>query len=371
MGRLIQIRGTNGSGKTHIIHELMNRFIYHINDYHLYFPDWDLYVIGRYFNDDNQLIPTGGCDQMSINHVANIIDTLRKEDKNILFEGAKESRTYKRWLRYSELTMIHLDTSLEDCIKNREDRRQGRESYWDDSTLIDGYEEVRRWKHRYIDEGRYVYTVSVDEAIPLIHRLLFGKYRNTKKDLVSLSGSGKRTHTIRSALYSSMPMFPDTPAVRDTRKRFREFGIDQLDGTVIDMGSNVGALSFLTLEYGAESVVGFEYSWERVEFCNRLADDRARFIQVDFREHFPNMQADYVFCCSVDEYFSKARRLQLYEHLRYMSKKTLFFECNVQRGQSVEDTINYLKTVGFESVEYLGSGDDGGISRKRRIYRCK
>jgi 2-polyprenyl-3-methyl-5-hydroxy-6-metoxy-1,4-benzoquinol methylase len=367
LGKIINIRGTNGSGKSEVVKDLFRRFEYKVYDDAVYIPDLDLVVVGRYFGSRG-LIPTGGCDQLRIGRVVEIIEKSALLH-NVLFEGAKESRTYKRWMDYPDMNFVYLNTPLPQCIKWRAKRRTADMPY-DDHTLIDGYYKTHKTRFHFIDAGFPVYSISPDNCRKLVLQLL-DEGQDMQRSLRELSGSGKRTHTTRMGLYSSMNFFPDLPAVRDTALRFQEFGINLLEGSVLDVGSNVGALSFEAAKRGGK-VQGYEYSWERVQFTNKLARQKGapcRFTQVDLRQYLPKRRAQFVFCCSVDEYI-KDRQL-FYNWLWEVTLDTLFFECNVQKGQTVDDTIRMLKKARFETVEHLGSGDDGGISRKRRIYRCK
>lgn len=367
--RIINVRGTNGSGKSWVVKQLIDRFRYEHCGNYLYFPTLKLYIIGRYFRK-NVLIPTGGCDQLKIGEVDSMIAEL-SEKGNVLFEGAKESRTFNRWTKYKDAEYVYLNTSLEDCINQRTKRRNGKGVDYGDDELIKGFEQTTWVMRKMLDNGFKVYHVSSKDCVELVVNMLM-KARAFRIELSELSGSGKRTHTKRCGLYSTHPLFPDMYGVRDTEKRFTDFGIENLSGSVLDIGSNVGAVSFQALKLGASSLRGFEFSWERVELCNTLArieGCNASFAQVDLRQFRPNVEADYVFCCSVDEYIDDVQ--DFYRYLRSSTLKTMFFESNVQRGQSVEETVDMLEQAGFDDINYLGNGDDGGISRRRKLFICK
>ncbi len=167
-------------------------------------------------------------------------------------------------------------------------------------------------------------------------------------------------------------------AVRDTMKRFDDFIIPPLlaGKTFLDLGANVGAVAFEAAKRGAK-VTGVEFRDDRVSLCNVIAESfglRAKFYQADFNAP-PEIEDpvwyvphDIVLCCSVDEYINDVPRF--YVMLRELTKETLYLECNVQRGQDVQDTLDLLRRAGFSKVGYLGSGHSGGISRKRKIYRA-
>lgn len=202
-----------------------------------------------------------------------------------------------------------------------------------------------------------------------------------REELTALSGSGKRLSTQRrNGLYSSITIddFEDMKAVRDTKKRFADFGVPDilLGKTVLDLGSNVGAMSFEAAIRGA-TVDGVEFNNDRVALCNLIATQyelNAMFYQVDFNldtleQYEWHKPHDIVLCSSVDEYIENIPAF--YMTMRILCKETLYFECNVQKGQSVQDTVNLLTEAGFHDVHYLGNGNSGGISRKRKIYSAR
>lgn len=205
-----------------------------------------------------------------------------------------------------------------------------------------------------------------------------------RESLTALSGSGKKVvSTRRNGLYTSMtlPGLNDMLAVRDTLRRFADFGVPPTMNSlrVIDVGCNVGGMAFEFAQRGA-FVTGVEYRADRVALCRLIAQHwnfTSRFFQSDFNDLDDQDQDqwmtpqwyDAVLCSSVDEYVTDVR--SFYDMIVSLLKTEgiLYFECNVQRDQSVEETIAMLKLAGLSSVEYLGSGHSGGISRKRKIYK--
>jgi len=377
---IINIRGTNGSGKSHIIKSLLNMYKYEIiNDNILFIKDLDLYVVGKYLNKDGEFIPTGGCDQLDARTVYTFIYELRNE--NVIFEGAAESTVFNKWstlaseVGFHNFIFIFLDTPIEKCIKQREERRKGRKSNFDNSTLIKNHAVCKIVRHKLRHDGHAVYELASKDVIKFIHQVFNENSDDYRNWLEFLSGSGKRTGTYRIyGLYCSvnLPLFNDMPAVRDIEKRYKEFGIDKIEGSVIDYGCNCGSLIFESFNHGATSGTGYEYSPSRVLFCNKVARRyglNCKFYQYDLNIDLPHITADYVFCCSVDEYINNVDLF--YSHLRMSTKKKLFFECNIQRSVTVDLTVRRLMTAGFKKVSYLGNGDSGGISRKRKIYICE
>lgn len=199
--------------------------------------------------------------------------------------------------------------------------------------------------------------------------------------ITTLSGSGKRVvSTRRHGLYSTftLPGLDDMPGVRDTRQRFADFFIDQdLSGkTWIDLGANVGAMSFEAARRGA-TITGVEYREDRVVLMQAIAEHfgmtTAEFFIADFNEPrwMEGLQPKYdiVLCSSVDEYINNV--LDFYEKLANLTNEVCYFESNIQRGVTETETIAALEAAGFKTVEYLGNGHSGGISRKRKLYRAR
>lgn len=200
--------------------------------------------------------------------------------------------------------------------------------------------------------------------------------------ITTLSGSGKRVvSTRRHGIYSTftLPGLDDMPGVRDTRQRFADFFVDQdLTGkTFLDLGANVGAMSFEAARRGAV-VTGVEYRDDRVwlmqSIANHFGFSNATFVQADFNDPgwvkpIFGQQYDIVLCSSVDEYIDDV--LRFYETIWAFTREVCYFESNIQRGVTETETIAALEAAGFKTVEYLGNGHSGGISRKRKLYRAK
>ena len=203
-----------------------------------------------------------------------------------------------------------------------------------------------------------------------------------RSEIKRLSGSGKRVVGTRlHGIYSSftLPGLDDMMAVRDTKKRFDDFGIPEnlFPKTFLDLGANVGAMAFEAANRGAQ-VIGLEYREDRVRLCEAIANMfatpiQSRFFRADFNDpdienHIPLLFGkpyDIVLCCSVDEYISNVQ--SFYNLLRKVCRETLYFECNRQRDQDTYDTINMLKTAGFHDVTFLGNGHSGGSLFYRQV----
>ncbi len=212
-----------------------------------------------------------------------------------------------------------------------------------------------------------------------------------RASIVELSGSGKRVApgARRHGIYSTftLPGLDDMAAVRNTMTRFRDFGLVLREGddpeplrgkTVIDVGSNVGATAFEFCRRGA-SVVGLEYRDDRVALCNVIArrwELDATFAQVDLNvplgpRDWGSRRYDIVWSSSVDEYIDDLE--PFYEMLHDLCGGVLYLESNLQ-GKGLSDPENVLAILersGFVDAVYLGNGNSGGISRKRKLYRAR
>lgn len=188
-----------------------------------------------------------------------------------------------------------------------------------------------------------------------------------------LSGALKEPADI---LYSSfhLPKFTIENATRNTLHRFNQFNIPQdLQGkTVLDLGSNTGAMSFEFARRGA-SVVGVEYNSDRVAFCNELSKTLnlpAVFYTYDLNQGLPkeiNREFDIVSCMALDAYMDD--RFALYQLMIERTRGMCYFESNYPNSDSrdfkieVEDIKNYcLKHIPF--VIFIGWSTPGG----RRIF---
>lgn len=223
-----------------------------------------------------------------------------------------------------------------------------------------------------------------------------GSLEDIRSAITALSGSGKRVvGTRRHGIYSSftLPGLDDMTAVRDTRVRFLDFVIpEDLTGkSVLDVGANVGAMTFEFLRRGA-NVVAVEYRDDRCSLMRAIArhydlDERLVVYQRDFNDqNRPHRLADwaivpeppsdhpswdpdwhrydYVLCSSVDEYIDDLE--SFYDTLREVSRGgTLLLESNVQWDFDVGAV---LERAGFGERKYLGNGHSGGISRKRKLW---
>jgi 2-polyprenyl-3-methyl-5-hydroxy-6-metoxy-1,4-benzoquinol methylase len=195
--------------------------------------------------------------------------------------------------------------------------------------------------------------------------------------LAKISGPLHEKHSGISddTLYGSFhyDKFNYTKCWRDTLQRFDQFCIPKdLSGkTVLDIGSNTGAMSFEFARRGAK-VTGLEYNRERVSVCNELRDYLevdAEFHHVDLNLSIPDsiscQEYDIVCCCAVDAYVDD--QAVLYKFVSDMAKDTCYFESNHPSAVSknitkeVEDVKKHFRSS-FEKVVFIGQNG------QRRVF---
>jgi len=165
---------------------------------------------------------------------------------------------------------------------------------------------------------------------------------------------------------------PHRNALRNTLVRLSEFQVaDSLEGvSVIEFGSNIGAISIELATRGCDSVIGFEYVPERVAVSNELAQylglSNCVFRQADLNsfsaEEFLDRYkpADIVVCCAVDAYIHEPDKL--YYLLSVSCKSVCLFESNAKIG--IDMLTEKLSAVGFDIVKNIGvSRSDPGFGR--------
>jgi hypothetical protein len=174
---IISIRASNGGGKSHVVRALLQQGvalpIYGVlgpkqpEAYSLCLSDRITYVLGPY------ITATGGCDR--INPYDLILDLIEKYAKlgNVVFEGVLVSSSYgrvgtlmERWGQ--EAVMAFLTTSLEDCIRNVQTRRDARADAkpFNPKNLTSKYHQIVKSRLKMLKEGK-VRVVDLEPATAL------------------------------------------------------------------------------------------------------------------------------------------------------------------------------------------------------------
>lgn len=171
---ILDIRGTNGSGKSYIVHHILKKFeCVPIIDkcdgsnkviIGYWCENLQLAIVGRYTTE------CGGCD--TIKTAQGIEDRLRdfaERYPNVLLEGLMVSHTFGRYNKIARdignYYFLFLTTSLSKCIariKGRRYRKGNRKPYdpYKKHAVVDDYAKVLSAKQSLIKEGRNVIELN-------------------------------------------------------------------------------------------------------------------------------------------------------------------------------------------------------------------
>lgn len=181
---IINIRGTNGSGKTWVIHQLIESYGQtpirgrdaRINAHTL---GCGARVVGRYVKMDGVTpLSTGGCDTVPTLDKVEELVRLHARRGPVVFEGLLVSGIYGRWNTFADTVtdfrFVFLSTTLEECVQKVEARRSaaGNTKPLDPDNLVKKFRAVENARVRFVDAGRAVWNVTSDDAVPLIHEWL-------------------------------------------------------------------------------------------------------------------------------------------------------------------------------------------------------
>ncbi len=217
-----------------------------------------------------------------------------------------------------------------------------------------------------------VLGVSLEEALDGFRKVLIREtveactsFMRTRADF----GVPAQRHQLNHGLvYGSIELpilrMSSDQAQRDSTRRFEQFGIGSqgLQGmTVLDLGCNVGAMSFGAHVRGAKQVRGIEFDKGKVEIGNRIARfagvESTQFRQGNIDELTVDGlggPSDVVFCFAIEKHVDDTRHL--YQLLGDVTSGTLYFEGNA--GCEILQVEGYLRAQGFKQVEQLGMSDD-------------
>lgn len=182
---IIDIRGTNGSGKSYPIHNLLQKHQETLKRQtwntpcgevveSVLIPSLDVAVVGGYRTI------CGGADEITKQDA--IVELLRALDARhrlVLVEGSIVASVYSRWellaREIGDYTFMFLDTPVEVCIKSVLDRRHAKgnfKAFNAEQTLIPRHEAIQRLKARLIESGRNVETHSRDSLMARLNELV-------------------------------------------------------------------------------------------------------------------------------------------------------------------------------------------------------
>lgn len=176
---VFDIRGTHGSGKSHIVHTLLKRYqsepIMRNNKQIGHFiPELDCAIVGKY------LSACGGCDGIgNQDEVVRRLKRFSKKYKYVILEGILVSHTFARFekvaKRMDDYRFLFLDTPLRICISRVKKRRlaRGNKKEFNPKNVIkDHYNIWTSVKNKCINAGCSVVILNWKEAFPQFMRLL-------------------------------------------------------------------------------------------------------------------------------------------------------------------------------------------------------
>lgn len=150
---------------------------------------------------------------------------------------------------------------------------------------------------------------------------------------------------------------------RDSQKRFERFGINRKnikDKTILDLGSNCGAMLFQASNYSIKNGFGIEYDADKVILSNKIAVlsklDNIQFVQGDIDKlNDSNIGIfDVVFALAIEAHVNN--REHLLQLLSKITKETLYFEGNSKCD--IKYISEKLMKYGFDEIKQLGFCDD-------------
>lgn len=185
-----------------------------------------------------------------------------------------------------------------------------------------------------------------------------------------VSGRGGRIYQS----FHSRELGPDH-AQRNTVLRFRNMGVGSLQGQkVLDLGSNLGAVSLHAARLGAYQVLGVELDDSRVSAAKAVVgllgwSRVVSFQQREIQEFLNSTDEtfDLVFALAIDAWVGEPARL--YRQLRKVVKGHLFLETN--RMKTGDEARRALEQAGFLRVEYLGTTtQEDAFATTRLLFRA-
>ena len=173
---IYDIRGTHGSGKSYVPHQLINRepevhTVFDSDDKQIatYLPSLRLAILGKYDN------VCGGCDQISpVAEIERRLGICHSEFDNVMLEGILVAHTFQRWHEAAELypdyTFWFLDTPLDTCIERVLERRKerGNEKPFNDKNLRKDFVQIANVKRKMQNHGHTVYGLTHRDPVTAI-----------------------------------------------------------------------------------------------------------------------------------------------------------------------------------------------------------
>lgn len=181
---IIQIAGTSGSGKSHLMRAFLDwarkrgKVLDGAGGYELFLSDElsyepDAEVLGRYD------VPTGGCDTISdVSKIYSLIDDALDNCGCVVFEGLfvmNQTRGPQLAARLGkDYHVLQLTTPLATCLASINERRaaRGAGELANKKNTTDNYKRAQNFCARMREVGARVHRVSRDEGLDKILELL-------------------------------------------------------------------------------------------------------------------------------------------------------------------------------------------------------
>lgn len=184
---IIDIRGTNGSGKSYPIHKLLEQFLTTEVKRQIWdttcgeqvettlIEPIDLALVGSYRTN------CGGADEVTKQDaIVEVLRALNQRHKVVVVEGSIVASVYARWEALAremddKYIFMFLDTPVEECIASVRKRRLDKGNFKPfnpEQTLIPRHEAIQRLKDRLIEAGRNVETHSRDSIKTRIDEII-------------------------------------------------------------------------------------------------------------------------------------------------------------------------------------------------------
>ena len=176
---IFDIRGTHGSGKSHLVHTLLKKHksrdivekgvrIGH------YIPDIDCGIVGRYDRT------CGGCDGIkTADEVVRRVRMLKLKCKRVVLEGILVSHTFKRYADLAQdlgdYNFLFLDPPLKVCIDRVVARRKerGNDKPFDPKNVKKDHERIwERLRLQVKEAGLNVYELPYQRAYAAFSTIL-------------------------------------------------------------------------------------------------------------------------------------------------------------------------------------------------------
>lgn len=163
---IVDIRGTSGSGKSHIVHSLIRE----VGSTQV--SKLDGKIVGTHIGERIVALGSyekvcGGCDALPTQDlIQGMVDHFAGQYPVVILEGLLVSHTFERWnnlaKKHDDYRFLFLSTSLEECIARVRRRRlaKGNDKPYNPEHLIKDWHQARRVEERLRTAGRQTQWIT-------------------------------------------------------------------------------------------------------------------------------------------------------------------------------------------------------------------